>query len=122
LFERAEAGWAPTQQDNQGETAAATADRDAGETCMRNQTSSLLLAWFALTGACATDEDPEVEPHTEASTQPDAGDAQPDPLTYYQDMLPVFEQHCLQRHREGGIAPSAPGCLMQFGAASRAAG
>src|SRR4051812_33926048 len=27
------------------------------------------------------------------------------PITYYDDMLPLLEQHCLQCHQEGGIAP-----------------
>lgn len=26
-------------------------------------------------------------------------------LTYYQDMVPIFEKHCLQCHQQGGIAP-----------------
>jgi hypothetical protein len=29
----------------------------------------------------------------------------PLPVTYWQDMVPIFEQHCLHCHREGGIAP-----------------
>jgi hypothetical protein len=27
------------------------------------------------------------------------------PLTYYDDMVPLFAEHCLSCHREGGIAP-----------------
>jgi hypothetical protein len=33
----------------------------------------------------------------------DAGD--PERVTYWQDMVPIFEHHCLQCHRQGGIAP-----------------
>jgi hypothetical protein len=27
------------------------------------------------------------------------------PVTYFEDMVPIFEQHCLQCHQAGGIAP-----------------
>ena len=40
-------------------------------------------------------------------------------LTYYEDMLPLFEQHCLQCHQEGGIAPFR---LDDYGQAKRRAG
>ncbi len=40
-------------------------------------------------------------------------------ITYYQDMLPIFEQHCLQCHQDGGIAPFR---LDQYGPAKEHAG
>jgi mono/diheme cytochrome c family protein len=49
-----------------------------------------LVAGFAI--ACANDR-----------TSADAGAAPPSEVTYWKDMVPLFEQHCLQCHQEGGI-------------------
>ena len=35
----------------------------------------------------------------------DAGAQAPSEVTYWKDMVPLFEQHCLQCHQEGGIGP-----------------
>jgi mono/diheme cytochrome c family protein len=47
---------------------------------------------FALAAGCGTtDEKP--------------GSSKQEGLSYYGDVLPIFEQHCLECHQEGGIAP-----------------
>jgi hypothetical protein len=76
---------------------------------MRNHGPSLVLGLLALTSACATDK---ADSPTDTTPPPwDAGSAetpaseQPAQLTYWHDMVPLFEQHCLQCHRAGGIAP-----------------
>jgi mono/diheme cytochrome c family protein len=53
--------------------------------------------WTMLVGLLATacgdgTDDPPPAAHSET-------------LTYWQDMVPLFEDHCLQCHRDGGIAP-----------------
>ena len=54
------------------------------------------LGWLALVAsfatACADD-----------GTSADAGAGAPSEVTYWKDMVPLFEQHCLQCHQEGGI-------------------
>ena len=88
--------------------------RDVGETFMRNHGPSLLLSLLALASACTSDSKaPALPAQPDAATEGavDAGTAsnehskQPTAPTYWQDMVPLFEQHCLQCHREGGIAP-----------------
>lgn len=72
---------------------------------MRTHGPSLLLGLLALASACKSDD------QAPANTDAGSGDAaahnneQPAQLTYWQDMVPLFEQHCLQCHRQGGIAP-----------------
>ena len=52
----------------------------------------LSLSVFAVVAACSENES---RPELEDTAAP----------TYYQDALPIFEQHCLRCHREGGIGP-----------------
>src|SRR5687768_2976883 len=70
--------------------------------------------WLALvasfTPACADDgtrtrEDPDSVLDGAADTSPDAGPGASDEVTYWKDMVPLFEKHCLQCHQEGGIGP-----------------
>lgn len=75
---------------------------------MRNHGPSLLLSLLALASACessskTTTDKPAAE--TDAGSAGASASEQPAQLTYWQDMVPLFEQHCLQCHREGGIAP-----------------
>jgi mono/diheme cytochrome c family protein len=48
---------------------------------------------LALVSACGS----------EKSNEPPAQNSSA--LTYYEDMLPIFEQHCMECHQQGGIAP-----------------
>ena len=66
----------------------------------------LSLSVFAVVVACS-----EKEPRPEGNETA--------PLTYYEDALPIFEQHCLGCHREGGIGPFR---LDDYGEAERHAG
>lgn len=50
------------------------------------------LSVFAVVVACSNDE-----PRSEGNDTA--------PTTYYEDALPIFEEHCLGCHREGGIGP-----------------
>jgi hypothetical protein len=59
---------------------------------MRRTHSVRILCLLALVSACSSDR-----------TEPT--DQTPSALTYYDDMLPIFEQHCMECHQEGGIAP-----------------
>jgi mono/diheme cytochrome c family protein len=70
------------------------------------------LSWLALVvslaPACA-DNDPD-KGEREGALGNDERDAGQDPapqasVTYWQDMVPLFEQHCLQCHQQGGIGP-----------------
>jgi hypothetical protein len=54
----------------------------------------IVLGTLALLGACSSDKSPA--PPVTSTTSP---------LTYYGDALPIFEQHCLECHQNGGIAP-----------------
>jgi len=69
------------------------------------------LRWLALvasmTAACA-DADPERGERDGAvgsGRETDAGTAPADAVTYWQDMVPLFEQHCLHCHQQDGIGP-----------------
>ena len=74
---------------------------------MRTQGTSLLLGLLALAYGCTSDD----SAGRTASSEPDASVAEPradeqrPQMTYWDDMVPLFEQHCLHCHREGGIAP-----------------
>jgi hypothetical protein len=59
---------------------------------MKRSTRMIASAGLALSAACSNAGTATVAEQTE-------------PLTYWQDMLPLFEQHCLSCHRDGGIAP-----------------
>lgn len=83
-----------------------------------------LFAVLSLTVACGDDGGSKITPG-DAATYSHAADASADAsadagaagitapsvspssaaLTYYDDMLPLFEQHCLECHQQGGIAP-----------------
>lgn len=67
--------------------------------------SRLLLALLTVPAAC----DEEVTAANVHHMREDAAvsDAEPNriQISYWHDMVPLFEQHCLQCHREGGIAP-----------------
>ena len=53
----------------------------------------MLMGSLAVLGACSSEKPaPGVKSTSSA-------------LTYYGDALPIFEQHCLQCHQDGGIAP-----------------
>ena len=54
------------------------------------------LGWLALVASCA----PACADNGKSA---DAGPGAPSEVTYWQDMVPLFEQHCLQCHQEGGI-------------------
>ncbi|HET8934987.1 MAG TPA: cytochrome c, partial [Polyangiales bacterium] len=76
---------------------------------MRNHGPSLLLSLLALACACESSNKPTEQKH-DMHVDADAGSApaaseEPAQLTYWKDMVPLFEQHCLSCHREGGIAP-----------------
>jgi mono/diheme cytochrome c family protein len=73
---------------------------------MRRTDVFLVLGISALPLACGNDTEP---PQSQTAT----------PITYYQDILPLFEEHCLQCHQEGGIAPFR---LDQYAEAKRRAG
>jgi hypothetical protein len=71
-------------------------------------------ALLALGAACGDDDDNRSDTMRDAAvTVPGvdagAGGTVTDPstaaLTYWQDMVPIFERHCLQCHQQGGIAP-----------------
>lgn len=74
---------------------------------MRKTGPSLWLSLLALASACTSDKESPADAPSEGA----AGSPSPAPSehsqapTYWQDMVPLFEQHCLQCHREGGIAP-----------------
>jgi hypothetical protein len=82
------------------------------------------MGWLALVAGLATacndgdekrasDDAGAVSADLGSSDGADAGSAdtgsadagEPERVTYWQDMVPIFERHCLQCHREGGIAP-----------------
>lgn len=76
------------------------------------------LGWLALVASLvsACDDGDEKRTPDESDggvSTPDGGDVSTpdddagagDSVTYWQDMVPIFERHCLQCHREGGIAP-----------------
>ena len=81
------------------------------------ETLLTLLALLTLTAACGDDDESgersadAATPHGDAGV--DMGDAEAatvgNPssasLTYWQDMVPIFEAHCLQCHQQGGSAP-----------------
>jgi hypothetical protein len=54
----------------------------------------IITGMLVVLGACSNknDQEPNTAPTSSA-------------LTYYGDALPVFEQHCLQCHQDGGIGP-----------------
>lgn len=54
------------------------------------------LGWLALVASCAP-------ACSGGGTSADAGAGPPSEVTYWKDMVPLFEQHCLQCHQEGGI-------------------
>jgi hypothetical protein len=77
---------------------------------MRNHGPSLLLCLLALASACTSDSESPAQPDAalpteDAGTPSTAHSEQPAGPTYWKDMVPLFEQHCLQCHRDGGIAP-----------------
>src|SRR4051794_9369999 len=53
----------------------------------------IVLASLAVLGACSSDKSAPPPAASTSST-----------LTYYGDALPIFEQHCLECHQNGGIA------------------
>jgi hypothetical protein len=78
------------------------------------------LGWLALVAsfapACA-DDGTSAREHTDSAVgvdasvdegmdpSADAGTGTSEGVTYWKDMAPLFEQHCLQCHQEGGIGP-----------------
>jgi hypothetical protein len=64
--------------------------------------------WLAMAGCClwmacsGDDDSPPVEPGSPATDPPGEASA---PLTYWADMAPLFADHCMRCHRDGGIAP-----------------
>src|ERR1044071_8840423 len=71
------------------------------------------LGWLALVAslvpACADDgtrtrEDIDGVQDGGADARADSC-TQTSEVTYWKDMVPLFEQHCLQCHQEGGIGP-----------------
>jgi hypothetical protein len=54
------------------------------------------LGWLALLASFAT-------ACANEGKSPDAGAGAPWEVTYWKDMVPLFEHHCLQCHQEGGI-------------------
>ena len=71
------------------------------------------LGWLALVASFATacDDGTSTRENTDsavdggADPSADAGAGAPSEVTYWQHMVPLFEQHCLQCHQEGGIGP-----------------
>jgi hypothetical protein len=69
------------------------------------------MKWLALVvglvPACGDgDEKRALDESDSGVNMDDRGDAGgSEQVTYWRDMVPIFEQHCLQCHREGGIAP-----------------
>jgi hypothetical protein len=59
---------------------------------MRRTSSVPALVILVLVNACGSESEP---PPTQTSSA----------LTYYEDMLPIFEQHCMECHQQDGIAP-----------------
>lgn len=76
---------------------------------MQTDRRSLALGLLLLTAACSSDDNNGPDSSTPSEVDAGSADAsaseQPAQLTYWQDMAPLFAQHCLQCHREGGIAP-----------------
>jgi mono/diheme cytochrome c family protein len=64
---------------------------------MHRTTRLASFCWLALILACGTAEHKTPPPQTV--------DPQTHALTYWQDMAPLFADHCMQCHRAGGIAP-----------------
>lgn len=62
---------------------------------MRRTTRLASFCWFACVLACGKADKP-ASPLAEAQIQP---------LSYWQDIAPLFADHCMQCHRAGGIAP-----------------
>lgn len=67
----------------------------------------IVVATVAMLSACSS------EKKTDPPTAPSSST-----LTYYGDALPIFEQHCLECHQAGGIAPFR---LDQYGEAKKQA-
>jgi hypothetical protein len=68
------------------------------------------LGWLALVASVAAacgDDGASTRENTGSAVDggADAGAGAPSEVTYWKDMVPLFEQHCLQCHQEGGIGP-----------------
>lgn len=72
------------------------------------QGTRTLLALLIAVSACGDDgagKVPSGEPMAPTGDSGAVGEPSTAALTYWQDMVPLFEAHCLQCHQQGGIAP-----------------